>query len=198
MTKQYDREYFRRWYHDRATRINSHEEVRRKVALAIATTEYFLRRQMRTVLDVGCGEGAWLGHLQSFRPRVQYTGFDSSEYAVERYGKQRNIRLATFGDLPSLRLDSYDLVVCSDVMHYVPDHEIRAGLAAIARACNGIAFLEVLTKEDEIIGDLDSFLRRPAAWYRSAFRKAGLEQVAPYCWAAPAIKDMFAELETPS
>jgi 2-polyprenyl-3-methyl-5-hydroxy-6-metoxy-1,4-benzoquinol methylase len=129
---------------------------------------------------------------------VQYTGFDSSEYAVERYGKQRNIRLATFGDLPSLRLDSYDLVVCSDVMHYVPDHEIRAGLAAIARACNGIAFLEVLTKEDEIIGDLDSFLRRPAAWYRSAFRKAGLEQVAPYCWAAPAIKDMFAELETPS
>ncbi|PYQ28361.1 MAG: methyltransferase [Acidobacteria bacterium] len=197
MTKQYDREYFRRWYHDRATRINSHEEVRRKVALAIATTEYFLRRQLRSVLDIGCGEGAWLAHLQAFRPRVQYTGFDSSEYAVHRFGKQRNIRLATFGELPSLDLETYDLVVCSDVMHYVPDNEIRAGLTTVAKVCNGIAFMEVLTKEDEVIGDLDSFLVRPAAWYRGAFRKAGLEQVAPYCWRALSLSEALAELEAP-
>jgi len=197
MTKHYDREYFRRWYHDRATRVNTHAEVRRKVALAVATTEYFIRRQLRTVLDIGCGEGAWLGHLQAFRPRIHYTGIDSSEYAVSRYGAQRNIRLATFGDIPSMDLDKFDLVICSDVLHYVPDIEIRDGMATIARVCEGIAFMEVLTKEDDVIGDLDAFIHRPAAWYRTAFRKAGFEQVAPYCWRAPALKDALAEMEAP-
>ena len=197
MTKRYDREYFERWYHDRHTRVNTHAEVRRKVALAIATTEYFLRRQLRTVLDIGCGEGAWLGHLHAFRPRAHYTGLDSSEYAVSRFGKERNIRLATFGDLPSLKLGMFDLVVCSDVLHYVPDPEIRAGVQTIARICEGVAFLEVLTKEDEIIGDLDAFIRRPTAWYRATFRKAGLVQVAPYSWVSSAMRDALAELEAP-
>jgi len=195
MSKRYDREYFRRWYHDRGTRVNTHAEVRRKVALAIATTEYFIRRQVRTVLDVGCGEGAWLGHLQAFRPRVQYTGIDSSEYAVERFGAQRNIQLATFAELPSLDLGSFDLVVCSDVLHYVPDHEMRAGMKTIADSCDGIAFLEVLTKEDDVIGDLDAFIHRSAAWYRAAFRKAGLQQVGAYCWRSPALRDALAEME---
>ena len=197
MTKTYDREYFQRWYHDRSTRVNTHAEVRRKVALTIATTEYFIRRQLRTVLDVGCGEGAWLAHLQAFRPRIKYTGFDSSEYAVKRYGAERNIRRATFGELPSLELEMYDLVVCSDVLHYVPDNEIRAGVQTIASVCDGVAFLEVLTKEDDIVGDLDAFIRRPAAWYRAAFRKAGLAQVGPYCWRSPALSEALAELETP-
>jgi len=197
MTKQYDREYFDRWYHDRHTRVNTHAEVRRKVALAIATTEYFLRRQLRTMLDIGCGEGAWLSHLLAFRPRAHYTGLDSSEYVVSRYGKERNIRLATFGDLPSLPLGTFDLVVCSDVLHYVPDHEIRDGMQTIASICDGVAFLEVLTKEDEIIGDLDAFIRRPTAWYRAAFRKAGLVQVAPYSWVSPTMRDALAEMEAP-
>lgn len=196
-TKHYDREYFQRWYHDRATSINTHAEVRRKVALAIATTEYFIRRQVRSVLDVGCGEGAWLSHLQAFRPRVKYTGLDSSEYAVKRYGRERNIRRATFGELPSLKLDAYDLVVCSDVLHYVPDGEIRDGMKTLAQVCDGIAFFEVLTKEDDVIGDLDSFIRRPAAWYRATFRKAGFLQIAPYCWRSPALKDVLAEMERP-
>ena len=195
MTKRYDEDYFKRWYHDRSTRVNTHAEVRRKVALAIATTEYFIRRQLRTVLDIGCGEGSWLDHLRAFRPRVKYMGLDTSEYAIARYGRERNLHLASFGDLPSMNLGAFDLVVCSDVLHYVPDSEIRAGAATIARVCDGIAFIEVLTKEDEVIGDLDAFIRRPTAWYRTAFRKAGLEQVAPYCWASPAIRDSLAEME---
>jgi len=197
MTKRYDREYFQRWYHDRFTRVNTHAEVRRKVALAVATTEYFVRRQIRTVLDVGCGEGAWLGHLQAFRPRVQYLGLDSSDYAVKRFGAERNIRQATFGELPSLALGTFDLVVCSDVLHYVPDNELRAGMTAIAKSCEGIAFMEVLTQEDDVVGDLDAFIHRPAAWYRTVFRKAGFAQVAPYCWRAPALQDALAELEMP-
>ena len=196
MTKKYDRAYFERWYHNRRTRVNSSAEVRRKVSISVATAEYFLRRQLRTVLDIGCGEGAWLGHLRALRPRVAYSGLDSSDYVVERFGAQRNIRRATFGELPSLGLLSYDLVVCADVMHYVDDRELRAGITEIARICEGVAFVEVLTSEDDIVGDLDAFHFRPAAWYRNAFRKVGMVQVGPYCWLSPQLREGAAELET--
>ena len=195
MTKTYDRAYFRRYYHDRRTRVHSHAEVRRKVSMAVALSEYFLRRQLRTVLDIGCGEGAWLSHLRALRPRVAYAGLDSSEYVVERFGKARNIRRASFGELPSLGLLSYDLVVCSDVMHYVDDDEIRAGIAEIARICTGVAYVEVLTSEDDVMGDLDSFQFRSAAWYRKLFQKAGMKQVGPYCWLSRELVDDAAELE---
>jgi SAM-dependent methyltransferase len=196
MGKQYDKAYFDRWYRGRNTRVSTAAEVRRKVSLAVMTAEYFLRRPIRTVLDVGCGEGAWLGHLRALRPRVAYTGFDSSDYVVSRFGRERNIRKASFGDLPKLRLDVYDLVVCSDVMHYVPDDEIRAGIATIAEITDGLAFLEVLTKEDDIVGDLEGFHRRPALWYRRLFTGAGMTFVGPYSWLSPAFKDAVAELES--
>ena len=196
MTKTYDKAYFQRWYHNKRTRVSSHAEIRRKVTLAVATAEYFLRRPIRTVLDIGCGEGAWLPHLRSLRSRVSYLGLDSSDYAVERFGKARNIRKATFGELPRLGLLAYDLVVCSDVMHYVPDPEIRAGIAEIANLCEGVAYIEVLTAEDDVIGDLDAFQFRPAAFYRKELRRAGMRQVGPYCWLSPGRVEEAAELET--
>lgn len=197
MTKQYDKEYFDRWYRGRTTRVNSRAEVRRKVMMAVTVAEYFLRRPIHTVLDVGCGEGAWLVHLRALRPRIQYTGLDASDYVVQRFGEARNIRKASFGDLPSLDLGVYDLVVCSDVLHYVPDTELRAGIKTLAAATDGLAFLEVLTKEDDIFGDLDSLIHRPATWYRKLFASAGLTSVAPYCWLGIGFRDGLAELETP-
>ncbi|HEX7808681.1 MAG TPA: class I SAM-dependent methyltransferase [Thermoanaerobaculia bacterium] len=195
-SKIYDRAYFDRWYRDQETRVNEPEEIRRKVTMAVSTAEYFLHREIRTVLDIGCGEGAWRSHLKALRNRVSYLGYDSSDYVVERFGKTRNIRKASFGDLPKLRLGDYDLVVCADVMHYVPDDELRRGIRAIAKATDGMAYLEVLTKEDEIVGDLNAFFRRPAAVYRKMFAAEGLTFVGPYSWLGPSFQDAVAELET--
>jgi SAM-dependent methyltransferase len=195
MGKQYDKEYFERWYHNRETRVNTDIEVRRKVSVAVAIAEYFLRRQIRTVLDVGCGEGAWRAHLKTMRPRVEYMGLDSSDYVVETFGKARNIRKATFGELPRLKLDVYDLVVCSDVMHYVPDDELQPGIKTLANVTDGLAFLEVLAKEDDVVGDLDAFIKRPAVFYRRLFRTAGMTPVGPYCWLSPAFENAVAALE---
>jgi SAM-dependent methyltransferase len=194
--KVYDRAYFDRWYRNRDTRVNEPEEIRRKVALAVATAEYFLHREIRNVLDIGCGEGAWRSHLKALRPHVDYLGYDSSDYVVQRFGESRNIRKASFGDLPKLRLKSYDLVICADVMHYVPTEELQRGIHAIAAATNGMAYLEVLTKEDEIEGDLDAFFRRPAASYRKLFASEGLTFVGPYSWLGPSFRDAIAELES--
>ena len=194
--KRYDKAYFDKWYRQRGTRVTSHAEVRRKVSLAVATCEYFLRRQLRTVLDVGAGEGAWLAHLRALRPHVRYLGVDPSDYVVERFGVSRNIRKASFGELATIEREGpFDLVVCADALHYIADDELRRGAATIARLAGGIAFLEVLTKEDDISGDLDGLIHRPARWYRDVFTKAGLVAIAPYCWLGPTLKPYASALE---
>src|SRR3954451_13482038 len=101
MAKQYDRAYFDQWYRQRG--IGGARRLARKVALAVATAEYHLERPIRSVLDVGCGEGAWLAPLRKLRPGVTYLGFDSSRYAVERHGRHRNLHFARFGDFVLLR-----------------------------------------------------------------------------------------------
>jgi len=87
-------------------------------------------------------------------------------------------------------------VVCSDVMHYVNDDDLRAGMKVIADATDGVAYLEVLTREDDIIGDLEGFIRRPAAFYRKLFADLGMQFVGPYTWLAPAFQGAVAELES--
>lgn len=193
--KRYDRAYFDHWYRGRH-RVSTKDDVGRKVSLAVAACEYFLHRPLRSVLDVACGEGAWQPHLSDQRPAAKYLGLDPSDYAVERFGAARNIRKAAFGDLASARLHRrFDLVVCSDALHYIEDEEIRAGLPELVRVAGGVLFLEVLTADDDIVGDLSGMIRRPAAWYRKLFQNAGLTRVGPYTWLAPALRDDAAALE---
>jgi len=193
--KRYDRAYFDHWYR-RRNRVSSKDDVRRKVALAIAACEYFQRRRIRSVLDVACGEGAWQPHIKALRPRVKYLGLDPSEYAVRRFGTKRNIRRASFDQLPSARLRGpFDLVVCSDALHYINDDEIRAGLPELVRVAGSVLFLEVLTADDDIIGDLNGMIRRPAAWYSRTFARAGLTQAGPYIWLTPDLRSDAAKLE---
>jgi SAM-dependent methyltransferase len=195
LTKQYDKSYFDRWYRGR-NRVHTEGEVRRKVTLAVVTAEYFLRAPLRSVLDVGCGEGAWFPHLRALRPKVHYLGLDPSDYAIAQFGRVRNLKRAGFEDVASLRLQKeFDLVICSDVLHYLDDREIRSGFPELVRLCGGVAYLEVLTAGDDITGDLQGLKRRPAAWYRRTFTNAGLRAVGPYLWLAPPLHESAAELE---
>ena len=162
----------------------------------MASAEYYLERPIRSVLDIGCGEGAWRAPLLKLRPKVEYLGFDSSEYAVRRYGRTRNLHLAGFGDFAWLRpCAPVDLLVCSDVMHYVPDRELRAGLAGVAELTGGVAFLETFAAEDEFDGDHEGFQARPARWYRRTLARQGLQPVGSHCWLGPALAGDAAALE---
>ncbi|OGF14596.1 MAG: methyltransferase [Candidatus Eisenbacteria bacterium RBG_16_71_46] len=194
--KQYDRAYFDRWYHSPRRRVRQRELLARKVRLAVAATEYLLDRPLRTVLDVGCGEGAWQPRLERLRPGVRYLGIDSSEYAVARFGRRRNLRLGSVGELGRLGLRGpFDLVVCSDVLHYVPTPELRRGLKAMARLLGGMAFIEVFTREDETVGDSHGEQRRGAAAYRRLFREAGLTRLGLFCFVGRALADTTMSFE---
>jgi len=194
LDKRYDAAYFQHWY--RGGDIGGSARLARKVALAVSCAEYWLERPIRTVLDIGCGEGAWRAPLRKLRPRAQYLGFDSSDYAVRRFGARRNLHLAAFGDFQWLRpCAPVDLLVCSDVLHYLPDAELRRGLPGLAELCGGVAFLETFAAEDAFEGDHVGFQARPAAWYRRQFRRAGLRAAGSHCWLGPALAAEAAALE---
>ena len=197
MAKRYDQAYFDKWY--RRQGIGGAQRLARKVALAVATAEYHLERPLRSVLDIGCGEGAWRAPLLKLRPKAHYLGFDASEYAVARFGARRNLHFARFSDFAHLRpCPPVDLLVCSDVLHYLPLSELDRGLPGLAELCGGVAFLETFAREDETEGDDVGFHARHAAFYRQRFDALGLRQVGSHCWLSPALAGSAAALELAS
>ncbi len=194
MTKTYDRAYFDRWY--RREGIGDAKRLARKVALAVAMAEYHLERPIRSVLDIGAGEAAWRAPLLKLRPKLDYLGFDSSEYAVRRFGRSRNLHYARFGDFEYLRpCPPADLLVCSDVLHYLDTRELNRGLPGLADLCGGVAFIEMFAKEDAAIGDEDGFHARPARFYRRRLAEAGFVQIGSHGWLSPALAGHATALE---
>jgi SAM-dependent methyltransferase len=195
-SKQYDRAYFEKWYRDPKHSIGSRQAVARKAQLAVAMAEYYLGRPIRSVLDVGCGEGVWRAPLKKLRPDIEYLGLDTSEYVIARYGRKRNLRLGSFGQLGELRFDQrFDLIVCSDMLHYVRSAEIVRGLRGIAELLEGIAFLELFTARDKMTGDHQGYIPRSPKWYLYTFSKAGLIAVGSHGYLGPHLKACVAALE---
>ncbi len=196
MAKLYDREYFDRWYRPPGGTTGTVARLQRKVALAVAACEYHLARPLRSVLDIGCGEGAWRAPLLRLRPALDYMGLDSSHYAVNRYGRSRNLRLVGFKQLAELRFErSVDLLVCSDVIHYLDTKTLRLGLSGFAELGHGMAFLDLFCRGDEAEGDEFGWLRRSPAFYRKAFAEAGLLAVGNHCYLLPPLHTSASALE---
>lgn len=194
--KKYDRAYFDKWYHDPSQRVITPQAVARKVRLAVGIAESLLERPVRTVLDIGCGEGVWRGHLKKMRPDVRYTGVESSDYAIERFGASRGIRKGSFGTVGQTGLrGAFDLIVVCDVLHYVPDNELRPGLAAIASYLGGVAYLEAYTTDDSIVGDTASWHHRTPGKYRKLFAEAGLTGVGMHCYVGRSLIEQTVALE---
>lgn len=193
---RYDAAYFRTWYRDTASRVSTAASAARKARMALGVAEYYLEAPVRSVLDVGCGEGQWAPVLRKLRPGIRYRGIDASAFAVQKWGAKRNLTLGTFAELPTLLDETrYDLIVCSDMLYYVPTRELVAGLAVLAARLDGVAFLEAYTDADAIEGDTANWERRDAAAWRRLFRGAGLVPCGPHCYAGPPLASMVMQLE---
>jgi SAM-dependent methyltransferase len=194
--KRYDRAYFDRWY--RRAGIGRPAEVARAARFVLAAAEHLLERPVRSVLDVGCGEGAWRKPLVAARPGLRYVGVDPSEYAVGRYGRTRGIHLGGIGDLPALALRGrFDAVVCVDVLPYVDDGEIRSGATWFAERLTGLAYLHAMTAVDSFVGDRAGFVRRTPADYEAMFASVGLRRIGPHLYAGETLLPRLAALEGP-
>jgi 2-polyprenyl-3-methyl-5-hydroxy-6-metoxy-1,4-benzoquinol methylase len=194
--KSYDEAYFTKWYRDPRTRVHTPDSVRRKVRMVIGVAEYFLGRKLRSVLDIGAGEGAWRRELRRLRPQIRYLGVDPSEWVVARHGRRRNIRLGSFEQLPALALGrGHDLIVCADMLQYVPDAALARGIRHLASLLRGVAFLEAYTSGDDMEGDLEGWHPRTRAHYRRVFAEAGLVGCGVHCYLNPATAQNAVELE---
>lgn len=194
--KSYDEAYYTKWYRDPSTRVHAPEAVRRKVRMVVGVAEYFLGRELSTVLDIGAGEGSWRAELRRIRPKIRYVGVDPSEYVVARYGKRRNIRLGAFEQIPSMSLGrGFDLIVCADVLQYVSDSALKRGVRHIAGLLSGVAFLEAYTTGDEMEGDLEGWHPRSKYRYRRIFTEAGLVPCGIHCYLTRELAVNAVELE---
>ncbi|HEX3927719.1 MAG TPA: class I SAM-dependent methyltransferase [Gemmatimonadales bacterium] len=194
--KRYDGRYFAKWYRDRRHAIGSAADLERQVSFAVAAAEQVIGRAVASVLDLGAGEGRWQPVLHRLRPRARYAGVDSSEWAVNRWGARRNLRLGTIGELDAVGVDGpYDLVVAADVLHYLPAAALRRGLAEIEARAGGVAYLPLFTSEDNIDGDREGFQRRNAAAYRRLFHAAGLTALGMHLWLPRSRREELSALE---
>jgi 2-polyprenyl-3-methyl-5-hydroxy-6-metoxy-1,4-benzoquinol methylase len=194
--KSYDEAYFTKWYRDPRTRVHSPDSVRRKIRMVAGVAEYFLGRKLRSVLDIGAGEGMWGRELRRMRPGLRYLGVDPSEWVVARYGRRRNIRLGSFEQLASLQLGrGHDLIVCADMLQYVPTDALKRGVRHIASLLGGVAFLEAYTTGDEMEGDLEDWHPRSKSQYRRIFADAGLVACGVHCYLNRSLSINAVELE---
>jgi SAM-dependent methyltransferase len=197
----YDKAYFDKWYRSRTHRVRSPAQIRRIVSFALAAAEYVLDRPVRTVLDVGAGEGHWQPMLKSLRPGLRYVGVEPSEYAVQRFGARRGLRLGSVERLSDLRLhdsfpDGFDLVVSCGVLNYVPARHFARAIEQIQMHVGGVAWLEVFTRKDEIEGDVHAMRPRHARWYRERLVHAGLVPCGMHLYAAADVAAGLTALES--
>ena len=174
-------------------RVKSSAELEREVDFVLHAAEHILARPIRSVLDVGCGEGNWYPLLKARRPMLRYVGVDPSEYAVRRWGKRRNIHL---GAVDNLGVEgSFDLIVCCGVLNYLEADTLTRGLRQIAKRLDGVAYLDMYTASDAVTGDTQGAKRRVPSWYRERLQRAGLTACGMHLYVNRATADQLATLE---
>jgi SAM-dependent methyltransferase len=195
--KQYDAAYFAKWYRDPAHRVKTPAEFARQVDFVLHAAEWVLQRRIRTVLDVGCGEGQWGVALRARRPQLSYVGVDVSEWAVARHGTRRGLRLGGITDLDALfpATQRFDLVLSVGMLNYLDADTMREGLSQAARRTGGMANLELIARGDELEGDTEWPALKPPAWYRTALSSAGFAPIGMHCYVTRHEIDRVAALE---
>ncbi len=137
----FDREYYQRFYFNARTAVTSRAEMRSRARLIVGCMEY-IGLPVTRILDAGCGVGLLRAPLLRALKRAQYTGLEYSDYLCRRYGWRQ-------GSVETFRTrERFDLVICYDVMQYLPAAQARRAIANLARLCRGALYFGALTRED--------------------------------------------------
>jgi SAM-dependent methyltransferase len=172
----FDHDYYQRYYFDPRTAVASRREMHARARLIAAMIEH-AGFPVRRILEAGCGTGMMRAPLTRLIKRSRYTGLETSPYLCRRYGWVQ-------GRIEEYRARApFDLLICYDVLQYLPARAAEHALANFARLCRGVLYFSALTRFDyehncdRTRTDADVHLRS-AAWYRRRltrhFREAGL------------------------
>jgi SAM-dependent methyltransferase len=193
-SERFDAAFFRRYYANPATRVATREDQARLAAL-IGSVAHYCGFRVKRLLDAGCGVGWYRTPLRRQFKGAEYVGLEVSEYLCRKHGWVQ-------GSLPGYTdAKGFDLVVCHDVLQYLPDREAARAITSLAQLSRGLLYFSVLTagdwKHNADTSRTDRGVHlRPRDWYerrlRRHFRHLGfgvyaLRNYAPLLW----------ELETP-
>lgn len=138
-----------------------------------------------SVLDVGCGNGETLAAFRERHPRARLAGVDVSELVVaEDAAANPGITFRQL-DIGASRLDeSFDLVLCSEVIEHVDDWQ--GALRNLRAMCKRHLLLTVpagpVFPIDRSVGHLRHFSPESLA---PALRAAGFEPEIVWRWGFP-------------
>jgi len=166
--EHFDGAYYRRYYLHPETAVVTPAMQRNEVAFVIAFCRH-IELEIKRFSDVGAGTGWWATEFAKRYPSCSHIEtFDASESACRLYG-HRHVEIQKLGGRES------DLVVCRDVLRYLPDSDAEKGIKRLARKCRGVLYLHVITSDDEVDedgSDMAGFFRA-TSWYRKRLRAAG-------------------------
>ncbi|MFM1884873.1 MAG: hypothetical protein RL026_30 [Pseudomonadota bacterium] len=162
--ERFDEAYYQRYYRDPRTAVTSCAEMNARGRLIAAFCDH-LGQPVARILDAGCGIGLLRAPLRRAFPKAAYTGLEVSAYLCRRYGWQQG------GIQDYHSRERFDLVICYDVVQYLKPAEARRAFANLARACRGVLYFGVLTKQDweqncDQTRTDPAVMLRTGAWYR--------------------------------
>lgn len=133
--------YFRKFYLTAATRVVTAAEMRSRAAL-ISSILRQCQIPVRNILDAGCGIGLLRKPFKEFMPRARYVGLETSPYLCDRFHWVR-------GSVVDFEPRSpFDLVVCYDVLQYLPDAPAARAIANLSLLSRAALYVSALTTED--------------------------------------------------
>lgn len=108
----------------------------------ITSTIELIPSDVRTILDVGCGDGTFLNSLPD---KYKIVGLDSSKEAL-KYVKTK----AVHGDIAALPFESasFDLVTCLEVIEHLPHDVFEKALSELQRVSKKYIIISVPNDED--------------------------------------------------
>jgi SAM-dependent methyltransferase len=169
-SNNFDAAYFNKFYLNPATRVVTSTEMRSRAALIAA----ILRQgqiPVRSILDAGCGIGLLRKPFAGVLPRARYSGLESSAYLCRRFGWRRGSVIDFAPRKP------FDLLVCYDVLQYLPDAQAERAIANFTRLTASALYVSALTTEDwrdncdRSRTDREVHLRT-GGWYRRRLKKS--------------------------
>lgn len=169
-TNRFDPSFYARFYLNPRTRVTSRAEMAER-ARTIATLVRHLSIPVRRILDAGCGLGWMRAPLCRDFPNARYVGLEVSEHLCERHGW-------TWASLANYRARApFDLIICYDVMQYLPEVEARRAMRNLARLCRGALYFHAPTREDwrdnaDLTCSDKNIHLRAADWYRSRLARS--------------------------
>lgn len=138
--KNYDWEYFDR----KEPRIcyGGYSYDGRWVPVVRTFIEYYKLQSGDSVLDVGCAKGYMLYDFLGAMPDLNVVGLDVSQYAVDCCPTEVEACVGNAKDLSLFKDKEFELVICINTIHNLPDAECRQAVRELQRVANN-AFLTV-------------------------------------------------------